>query len=131
MDRSKALFAPEHPLGRRCRLLCFPPIDRVLGIFKGELRGHLPGPGPAHQEFREGILAQAIAAVLPGLSERRLRLCIHSFIGQLVHLLRIRSMARSSGRARSQPFGTEELLSHIVEFTAGGIRRLADMGDRT
>lgn len=75
-------------------------------------------------------LAQAIAAVLPGLSERRLRLCIHSFIGQLVHLLRIRSMARSSGRARSHPFGSEELLSHIVEFTAGGIRRLAEMGDR-
>ena len=76
-------------------------------------------------------LARAISAVLPGLPRRRLQLCVHSFIGQLVHLLRIRSMPWSSDRARFNTFETDELLTHIIDFTAGGIRRFADMRERT
>ncbi|MEW6441300.1 MAG: CerR family C-terminal domain-containing protein [bacterium] len=67
-------------------------------------------------------LAEAIRTVEPGIPQRAVRMCIQSFVGQLIHVLRMRTMAQRSEQPSEVAFPLPESVQHIVCFTAAGIR---------
>lgn len=70
----------------------------------------------------EEALARAIVATQTFIPPRKIRMCIHSFIAQLIHLARIRRLAQPASQEKPLDFSLPELVHHIVEFTCAGIR---------
>ena len=69
----------------------------------------------------EQALVQAIAGACPGLAPRELSVCVHLFMGQLLHLLR---MQVYFGPERCSQLGfplSPASVTRIVRFTTGGI----------
>jgi len=70
----------------------------------------------------EESLAEAMKTVEPGIPLRQTRMCIHSFVAQLIHVLRLRRMAQLSRQQEAFAFSLPDLVHHIVRFSAAGIR---------
>jgi len=71
-------------------------------------------------------LVSALERVCPGLTDDVAELCMHSLIGQLVHLERLqRSAERDAEGGGLAPFSFERMLAHTVRFTSAAIRALA------
>ena len=66
-------------------------------------------------------LAQAIEMVEAGVQTRTIRLCIQSFVSQLIHFVRIRRLAQVGEDVQSFTLSLPELIDHIVCFTTAGI----------
>ncbi len=66
-------------------------------------------------------LANAIETTDPGVPSKTIRLCIQSFIAQLIHFVRIRRLAQVGENVQPFVFSLPELIDHIVRFTAAGI----------
>ena len=103
---------------------------RTLQLFLWEmLESHLP-EGMVYSELVNPIyqaFSKALKMQCPELSEASLRLCTHSLVGQLSHVLQVTKMytemytdARESG---TPLFDMSKAVDHIVEFTAAGIRQ--------
>jgi len=73
----------------------------------------------------QGALAEAITTVESRIPVRPARMCIHSFVAQLIHVLRVRRMAQLPKQTQEFAFSLTELVQHIVRFTAAGIRACA------
>lgn len=85
--------------------------------------GHLPANMIARQMMRPTLaaLAEAIDRACPGIAPRRLALCCHSLISQLVHVLQIQRM-HEHGRIDDLPaFDIDTTVQHIVCFTCAGV----------
>jgi len=113
---ARAFLAPlvqDDGAGRLTELIAREMVDPRLpgGLFAGEF-----------VEPVQRALAEAIGALVPGLSEARARLCVGSMVAQLVHAVhRIRHAERAASYRAALP-KLPELIRHIVRFTAGGIR---------
>ncbi len=97
----------------------------LLALMTRELLDPNLPPGLLQTELVQPVhtaLAKAIAAVEPGLEPQALRLCIVSFIAQLVHGARLHVASKRGTRAKALDVPLAELADHIVEFTAAGIR---------
>lgn len=70
----------------------------------------------------EEALIKAILVTQTAIPRRKIRMCIHSFLAQLIHLVRIRRMAQVASRGKPLNFSLPELVAHIVQFTSAGIR---------
>jgi AcrR family transcriptional regulator len=66
-------------------------------------------------------LAHAIEKTGPGVQSKMIRLCIQSFVAQLIHFVRIRRLAQAGENAQPFSLSLPELIDHIVRFTAAGI----------
>jgi len=89
--------------------------------------GHLPASLVAQRMVHPtlGALAQALDRACPGLDHRRRALCCHSLISQLVHVLQVQRMHERGRTGGLTGFDLHETVSHIVHFTAAGIRACA------
>ncbi len=70
-------------------------------------------------------LAEALERVTPGLDHETALLCVHSVVGQLVHVIHHERFLHGTATG---PWPTEELqrmAEHIARFSAGGVRALA------
>ena len=80
--------------------------------------------------FMNEVMAPTITAMhgalmktCPGLDESKILLVVFSVIGQLVHLVNVKIMFEHGGGDLSLPaFDSNEVIEHIVKFSAAGIR---------
>ena len=80
--------------------------------------------------FMEEVMEPTIAAMhnallktCPDLDESKILSVVFSVIGQLVHLVHIKTMIEQSGDDLDIPlFDSDEVIDHIVKFSAAGIR---------
>jgi len=67
-------------------------------------------------------LQQALMRICPGLDEASARLSILSLVGQLVHTICAVTMLEQSDKPEIPRFELAEIVKHIVNFSAAGIR---------
>ena len=69
----------------------------------------------------------ALAKTCPNLDESKILPVVFSIVGQLVHLVHVKTMFEHGGDDLDlPPFDYHELLDHIVKFSAAGIRAYID-----
>ena len=69
----------------------------------------------------------ALAKTCPDLDESKILPVVFSIVGQLVHLVHVKTMFEHGGDDLDlPPFDYHEILDHIVEFSAAGIRAYID-----
>lgn len=70
---------------------------------------------------------KAIVKICPDLDESKVMLVIFSVIGQLVHLINVKTMFEQGGDDLGLPiFDSDKTINHIVKFSAAGIRAYTD-----
>ncbi len=72
-----------------------------------------------------GAMRKALGKTCPGLQESQVPLVIFSVVGQLIHLVRVRTMFKQSDRPELPIFDLAEAVDHIIKFSAAGIRAYA------
>ncbi len=112
------LLDPDH--GARTvqlmmRELITPKLPQGM-IFK-----HLIGP------IQEAMVT-AIVRCVPGLHQGRALLCLHSFIGQLVHVLQMSRIQHMGGEDASPLLEINHVLDHVVRFTVLGVQAMVADG---
>ncbi|MBN2020462.1 MAG: TetR/AcrR family transcriptional regulator [Sedimentisphaerales bacterium] len=70
-------------------------------------------------------LEEALSVVCPTLQKQDCQMCIHSLIGQLIHIVHINAMFEGIQANFRTNFDLEEAINHIVNFSVAGIRALA------
>lgn len=69
------------------------------------------------------VMQEALLKTCPGLDESKIAFVVFSIIGQLVHLVHVRTMfEQNANDSRSLIFSTDDAINHIVRFSAAGIR---------
>lgn len=66
-------------------------------------------------------LEEALAAICPGVKKCDVQMCIHSLVGQLIHVIQIKTMFEERQESIAA-MNIEEAIDHIVKFSAAGIR---------
>lgn len=100
---------------------------RPLRLMYREIADPLLPRGFLHRELLLPVnraLAAAVGRAAPELSERDMRLCVQSFLGQLLHTMHARRLAVTDLEDQDEPLSTAELVDHVVRFTVAGITRL-------
>lgn len=69
-------------------------------------------------------LTEIVARVAPELSEHEVRLCVQSFLGQLLHIIHAQRLAATGLEEPGQPFTQPELAEHVVRFSVAAIEGL-------
>ncbi len=90
---------------------------------------HLPTNVFVNEVIKPTITAmhKAIVKTCPGLDESKVLLVIFSLIGQLVHVVNVKTMFEQSGDDLGLPiFDSDKTINHIVKFSAAGIRAYTD-----
>jgi AcrR family transcriptional regulator len=75
------------------------------------------------------VFNQALMKVNPVLNRNKIELIMHSIIGQLVHAIRLQEMFNLDKDSKLQSYDLQEIVEHIVEFSAAGIRAAAKKGN--
>lgn len=86
---------------------------------------HLPTNMFVNEVMTPTITAMhsALVKTCPDLDESKILPVVFSFIGQLVHLVHVKTMFEQGGDDLNLPiFDSNELIDHIVKFSAAGIR---------
>jgi AcrR family transcriptional regulator len=68
------------------------------------------------------VTREALARVVPGISDHDAELCTQSLVAQLAHLLTTRRMLDDDAETFPTRAWLDEVTAHIVRFTAAGIR---------
>ena len=76
---------------------------------------------PVSSELREALQKQC-----PGLSQDSAELCIHSLVGQLLHVIQAGRMLATAGRIDAPILDPSKAVEHIVKFSVAGVRRCAE-----
>ena len=90
---------------------------------------HLPTNMFVNEIMIPTIIAMhgALVKTCPDLDESKILLMVFSVVGQLVHLVHIKTMFEHGGDDLSMPiFDADEAINHIVKFSAAGIRAYTD-----
>ncbi len=86
---------------------------------------HLPTNMFVNEVIKPTIAAmhEALLKTCPGLDKSKILPVVFSVIGQLVHLVHTKTMFEQSGDDLGIPmFDSDEVINHIVKFSAAGIR---------
>jgi len=75
-------------------------------------------------------MQNALAKIFPRLDKSKVPFLLFSIIGQLVHLIRVRTLFDQSYPIQLPGFGLDEAVNHIVKFSAAGIRACAEKKTR-
>jgi AcrR family transcriptional regulator len=70
-------------------------------------------------------LARALQSVVPGLTESQASRCVHSIIGQLVHVIHHAQLSKEAGRQPQEELDLHRMAHHVIRFSVGGIRAIA------
>jgi AcrR family transcriptional regulator len=123
-------------------------LEELLRSFSRAFIGPLTGPGSGHlvklmaREMFDQVLPSdlfidevikptmaamedAIVRVCPGVDRSRVPLLIFSIVGQLVHVVRVKTMFEKTDAPDVLKPDIAEMVEHIVEFSAAGIRACA------
>ena len=86
--------------------------------------GHLPASLITDRMIRPtlGALINTLDQSCPGVARDQLQMCCHSLVSQLVHAMQMQRLHARSESSSFPGFSIEETVSHIVRFTAAGIR---------
>ena len=90
---------------------------------------HLPTDMFVNEVMTPTISAMrgALVKTCPDLDESKIMPVVFSLIGQLVHLVHVKTMFEHGGDDLSMPiFDSDEAINHIVKFSAAGIRAYTD-----
>jgi AcrR family transcriptional regulator len=90
---------------------------------------HLPTNVFVNEVIKPTMTAmhKAIMKTCPDLDESKILLMIFSVIGQLVHLVNVKTMFEQGGDDLGLPiFDSDKTINHIVQFSAAGIRAYTD-----
>jgi AcrR family transcriptional regulator len=90
---------------------------------------HLPTNMFVNEVIKPTMTAmhKALVKTCPDLDESKILLVVFSVIGQLVHLVHIKTMLEQGGDDSSMPiFDSDEVINHIVKFSAAGILAYTD-----
>ena len=85
---------------------------------KGMIFQHLIGP-------IQQAMVDALQRCNKKLTPEQALLCLHSFIGQLVHVLQLARIQQLSGGDDLPSFDIQKVLDHVVRFTKAGIGAMA------
>jgi len=91
--------------------------------------GHLPTNMFVNEVMAPTITAMhsALMKTCPDLDESKILPVVFSVIGQLVHLVHVKTLLEQGGDDLSLPiFDSDEVIDHIVKFSAAGIRAYTD-----
>ena len=70
-----------------------------------------------------GAMSEALAKTCPGIDESKIALVIFSIVGQLVHLVHVKTMLEhGNGIPGEIIFEPGKVIEHIVKFSAAGIQ---------
>jgi len=86
---------------------------------------HLPTDMFANEVMAPTITAMhgALVKTCPDLDESKILLVVFSVVGQLVHVVHVKTMFEHGGKDLRLPiFDSDEAINHIVRFSAAGIR---------
>lgn len=120
LDFADAFVAPmrEDPEGRiTLRLLLREVVDPLL---------------PADLLRRELVLPvaralrTAVATAAPELDDRMIRLCVQSFLAQLIHVMHAHRFSAAEPSHPDRELSVPELVQHTVRFTIAGIEKLRE-----
>ncbi len=98
---------------------------RLMRLFSRELLDPHLKAGTLRREMVEPVrraVTEAIQSVCPGLNTRSARRCVHSLVAQLVHVVHMRNAPGILGVAGRTDFSFPAVVTHIVRFSAAGIR---------
>lgn len=70
-------------------------------------------------------LGSALSKLVPGLQPRQIMLALMSLAGQLLHIIRMKEMLDFKEFTIQKVPDFEEIIDHVVSFTAAGIRSMA------
>lgn len=90
---------------------------------------HLPTNMFVNEVIKPTMTAmhKAIMKTCPDLDESKVLLVIFSVIGQLVHVVHVKTMFEQGGDNLGLPiFDSDKVIDHIVKFSAAGIRAYTD-----
>ena len=90
---------------------------------------HLPTNMFVNEVIKPTITAmhKALVKTCPDLDESRILPVVFSVIGQLVHLVHTKTMFEQSGDDLGIPmFDSDEVINHIVKFSAAGVHAYTD-----
>jgi AcrR family transcriptional regulator len=99
--------------------------SRLLKLMMREMIDrHLPADVFADEVIKPtlGAMQKALQKTYPGLKESQVALIVLSIVGQLIHAVRIRTFFEQSEQKGLLNFNMSEMIEHIIEFSAGGIR---------
>jgi AcrR family transcriptional regulator len=71
-------------------------------------------------------LSKALTEICPWLNEADARTVIILIVGQLIHAVCVRGMFDESGHPEMPRLSVQDMVNHIVKFSAGGIRAYAN-----
>jgi AcrR family transcriptional regulator len=106
--------------------------SRIIKLMSREmLDRHLPSNMFVDEMIKPtlGAMQKALGKTCPELQQSQVPLVIFSVVGQLIHLVRVRTMFKQSDRPDLPIFDLAEAVDHIVKFSAAGIRACA--GEKT
>jgi AcrR family transcriptional regulator len=69
-------------------------------------------------------LGNALSRIIPDLEPKQVMLATMSLAGQLLHIIRIKEMFDIEELTSHQILNFDEIIEHIVDFTAAGIRSM-------
>jgi AcrR family transcriptional regulator len=101
--------------------------QRFMQLFARELVERRLPKSMFIEEMATPVMAafeEALAVICPGLNKHDSQRCIHSIVGQLVHIMHIRMMFESGQAGSIAEFAGDKAIEHIVKFSAAGIRAL-------
>ncbi len=71
-------------------------------------------------------LSRALVQICPGLTETNARMVILLVVGQLIHTVCAKEMFEESNHPELPKIDLDEMVEHVVRFSAAGIRAYAD-----
>jgi len=105
-------------------------VSRLSKLMAREyIDSHLPTDMFVNEVMTPTITAMhgALMKTCPDLDESKIMPVIFSLIGQLVHFVHVKTMFEQGGDDLNLPvFDSNEIIDHIVKFSAAGIRAYAD-----
>ena len=138
MNKSEGQVKLENLLGAFVRAFIEPLVDekgpiRFTRLMAREMfEPHLPRAVILEEMIFPvlSVLEEALAKVCPGLDGQKAVLCIHSLIGQLLHAVRVREVFAGLEGRQLMTDDLGQVIEHIVEFSAAGIRAAAQAGQQ-
>jgi len=102
-------------------------LTKLMG--REYIDSHLPANMFVNEIIKPTITAMhgALMKTCPDLDESKILPVIFSITGQLIHLIRIKTMFEQGGDDLGLPiFDSDKTINHIVKFSAAGIRAYTD-----
>ena len=133
LDEAGQAATPELVLSTFTSAFLEPLADESEGRQLMELMAReMLDPHLPRSVFVEGMiepvrrsLAEALVRVTPGLDHETALLCVHSVVGQLVHVIHQARFLHGTATGPWPSGEIQEMAEHIARFSAGGVRALA------